>query len=90
MVHSWISPCPHSGSGSKSTLGFGYCQRGNPSICQFTPPPLPHCTPVGCTAPAKETIVAQQYDAAPDLTIDLDTAYGASLRTSKGDITWEL
>jgi cyclophilin family peptidyl-prolyl cis-trans isomerase len=34
--------------------------------------------------------VAQQYPAAPDLTIDLDTTYGATLHTSKGDITVEL
>jgi cyclophilin family peptidyl-prolyl cis-trans isomerase len=34
--------------------------------------------------------MASQYDAAPDMAIDLGTTYGATLKTSKGDITAEL
>ena len=34
--------------------------------------------------------MADQYDAAPDMTIDLGTTHGATLKTSKGDITAEL
>ena len=31
--------------------------------------------------------MSKQYDAAPDLTIDLDGEYGATLHTNQGDIT---
>ncbi|MCZ7531942.1 MAG: peptidylprolyl isomerase [Acidimicrobiia bacterium] len=34
--------------------------------------------------------MANQYNAAPDLTIDLDTTYTATLHTSAGDISFEL
>ncbi|MBT8211882.1 MAG: peptidylprolyl isomerase [Acidimicrobiia bacterium] len=49
-----------------------------------------HAADIGWCTPSQEHLVSKQYPSQPDLTVDLDKTYTATLSTNKGEIIVDL